>query len=268
MLTLLFWNLARNPLAETLYQLAEEHSIDILILAECEISTSQMLLTLNQQRTVWDFAHGICPKIKIYTRFSPDYCRPIREGNRLTFRRVNLPLRTEFLLMACHLPAKNNQSEVSQMLENTIYRQEIIRAQEIIGHDRTLVIGDFNQNPFDPGMSAATGFHGIMDRRIAQQESRTVSEQAYSYFYNPMWGLFGDSFGIPGTYYYRRAEQVCYFWNMFDQVLLRPALLPYWQTDSIRILTEVQGQSLLNSNQVPDKRRFSDHLPLLVRLHL
>ena len=30
---------------------------------------------------------------------------------------------------------------------------------------------------------------------------------------------------IGGTFYYENAEPVCYFWNMYDQVLLRPELL-------------------------------------------
>ena len=42
------------------------------------------------------------------------------------------------------------------------------------------------------------------------------------FFYNPMWGHFGDALdGPPGSYYDARSEAVAYFWNVFDQVLIR-----------------------------------------------
>jgi len=84
-----------------------------------------------------------------------------------------------------------------------------------------------------------------------------------------MWSYFGDiSSGPAGTYYYDTGTQVNFFWNMFDQVLIRPDLLDAFQNEEIKILTEVRGNSLLANSGRPDISFGSDHLPILFRLNL
>jgi hypothetical protein len=108
-----------------------------------------------------------------------------------------------------------------------------------------------------------------MDRKIAMRGSRTILERRYPFFYNPMWGLLGDATeGPPGTYYFERAEHDMFFWNMFDQVLIRPDLLPYFRNEDLKILTEDGSMSFLSRKGLPDASMASDHLPLLFKLHL
>lgn len=81
-----------------------------------------------------------------------------------------------------------------------------------------------------------------------------------------MWSLLGDaSEGPPGSYYCSQSEQIAYFWHMFDQVLLRPDVLPMFQNDKLKIIDRVGDISLLNNNGIPDKK-ISDHLPILFQL--
>jgi hypothetical protein len=139
--------------------------------------------------------------------------------------------------------------------------------EEKVGHTRTLLVGDLNMNPFDPGVSGAQGFHAVMSRRVAQRGSRTVRGKRYPLFYNPMWGLLGDrSVGPCGTYFLHSSKPNNYFWNMYDQVLLRPALAD--RLAELRILDSDGENSLLTRNGLPDKQQASDHLPLLFRLDL
>src|SRR5438477_507279 len=72
----------------------------------------------------------------------------------------------------------------------------------------------------------------------------------------------------PGTCYYRAAESKWYYWNMFDQVLLRPGLLPYFKNQDLKILTTDGANSFLNKRGLPDRSRASDHLPIFFRLHV
>jgi hypothetical protein len=72
--------------------------------------------------------------------------------------------------------------------------------------------------------------------------------------------------GVPGTYYYDKAEHVTYSWNIFDQILVRPDLLEGLGAESVRILTSVRGLSLLGPSGRPDKAIASDNLPVLVDL--
>lgn len=83
-----------------------------------------------------------------------------------------------------------------------------------------------------------------------------------------MWGLFGDAtMGPPGTYYHDRSDHVTYYWNMFDQVLIRPELLGSFDNESLRILESDGENSLLSSLGRPDSSR-SDHLPILFEIRI
>ena len=129
------------------------------------------------------------------------------------------------------------------------------------GHARTILLGDFNMNPFDPGVVQAAGFHAAMTKAIASTESRVVQGREYPFFYNPMWGFFGDRTpGPPGTHYYR-AGHVSYDWNIYDQVLIRPQAFP-WFDDKIEIVTKIGEVDLLKKNGQPDPDVGSDHLPI------
>ena len=131
-----------------------------------------------------------------------------------------------------------------------------------------LVLADLNMNPFETGVVGSEGFHAIMDRRIAASGSRTVSGEQCSFFYNPMWGTFGDLDGKPpGTYYYNSGGEVNYYWNVFDQVLLRPSLLPLMEPGCVNVVTELMGTSLLTEDGHPDRDAMSDHLPIVCRLN-
>ena len=91
--------------------------------------------------------------------------------------------------------------------------------------------------------------------------------QRYPFFYNPMWSFLGDRNGTaPGTYHLSASEDVCYFWNAFDQVLIRPELMQRLGPDSVQVVSTVGDVSLLDAVGKPDRSQYSDHLPVLLRL--
>jgi len=119
-------------------------------------------------------------------------------------------------------------------------------------------------NPFDTGVVAANGLHGVMTRNIAKEQTRTVANRDYPFFFNPMWSFLGErESGPPGTNFYRKSVHVVYFWNMLDQVLVRPDLMD--SLIELRTLDQINGGSLLDAAGKP---AVSDHLPLLFRLRL
>lgn len=59
-----------------------------------------------------------------------------------------------------------------------------------------------------------------------------------------------------------------YFWNLFDQVLLRPDLMERFSNDQLEILTTAAGTSLLSEDGRINAAAASDHLPVLFRLNL
>ena len=171
--------------------------------------------------------------------------------------------------MAVHLPSKLYWNESSQALESTELARLIVEQEAAAGHARTLLVGDLNMNPFEIGMAGAVGLHGVMTRQLASRQTRTIQGREYPFFYNPMWSRFGDrASGPAGTYYYDSAEHVNYFWNLFDQVLLRPSLLDRFSNDQLQILTVAGKVPLIREDGRINASVASDHLPILFRLDL
>ncbi len=126
--------------------------------------------------------------------------------------------------------------------------------------NRTIVVGDFNADPYTSPMLSVDCFHSLPDRYKAKNGRMVMGEQ-YDAFYNPMWNLYGDFNLPPGTYYYRNSDAVNQFWYMFDQVIIRPALIEFFDEKSLRIINETVG----NKNGNPKK---SDHFPIVFSLAL
>jgi len=126
-------------------------------------------------------------------------------------------------------------------------------------------------NPYEDGVVMTTGLHAVMTRRIAVKETRRVKFESSQYFYNPMWSHFGEKQeGHAGTYYFATPKARADFWNIYDQILVRPSLLPYFRDEDVAILIRDQasGELFINPDGIPNSRDVSDHLPILFRLHI
>jgi hypothetical protein len=120
-------------------------------------------------------------------------------------------------------------------------------------------------NPFDPGVAGA--LHAVSSRAVARRGGHEIRGQWFPLFYNPMWGCFGDrTEGPPGSYYLHASKPLNYYWNLYDQVLLRPGLMDLLQ--EVRVLEDDGQTSLLTRHGLPDGSAGSDHLPVLFRLDL
>lgn len=266
--TLAFWNVNGNVPPSRIAAFAHESDADILILAESTGSLQAILKELNRDVDRLYFPDiGESDRLVILTRFEPDPSVLVRDTFGVSIRNYRTPLSDSFLVVAVHLRSKLWAKTEDQILAAPRVARVIREAEENTGHARTIVIGDLNMNPFEAGVVGSEGLHGIMDRRIASTFSREVQGETYRYFYNPMWGMFGDAGeSPPGTYFYNSSSEVNYFWNMFDQVLVRPTLLDFLAKDGVKIVTEIQGETLLTNLGRPNKSSGSDHLPVVCRL--
>jgi exonuclease III len=270
MVTFLYWNTNRKPLHTEIRALAEAHVVDVVILSEFSESPATLLEYLNSGRIKdFQFAPGECERIQIFTRFSSSFLRPRYEDDWVSIRLLKMPARVEILLVAAHLPSKRFRDEHDQEHLSTTVARTIMEQEKNVGHQRTVLVGDLNMNPFEKGVVSANGMNAVMSRQVASRESRTVMSQAYPFFFNPMWAHFGDrQEGPPGTYYYNRPGLVNYYWNIFDQVMVRPELIDRLDGGRVRIPTKIGETSLLFEDGRPNNRDFSDHLPLLFEVEL
>ena len=193
---------------------------------------------------------------------------PLGEYAGLSIHQVTPPIGKDFLLVGLHLPSKMHMKYEEQLLDCTTLARKIASYEERVGHTRTIVLGDFNLNPFEDALVAAHCFHAASSRQVAARGERIVRGESYRFFYNPMWNHFGDRGpSPPGTYYYEKSAATDIFWNMFDQVLLRPDVMGHFDDDSLQIITRVAGLSLLSNNGHPSQSIASDHLPVLFSIN-
>lgn len=267
MATFLFWNINGNNVIDDIVTACHDNSVDILILAECKISEVSLLEALNKgRRRTYLSPFNPSPKLSFFIRYPDDSVQLVYDSGGVSIRNIIPPVGLDVLLVAVHLPSKLHMKENEQAFQSARVSKAIEEAEASVGHENSLVIGDFNMNPFETGIVAADGFHAVMDKQIALKKARTVQGEKRKFFYNPMWSRLGDtSVGPAGTYYYSGGH-VSYFWNTFDQVLLRPSLLQYFSTDQLTVLDSIDGKSLMSSRIIDAS--ISDHLPVLLTLHI
>lgn len=272
MLTVLFWNLGRRPCETFCANLARRHSVDILVLAECvdSLAVGTSLRRIGTTRPLNHHPMANSCRVSVFSRFPPPEFSEVESAGRYAVLRLSRPPHPPLLLVAMHALSGRSASLLEQDEELRAIRGRVaeIEDQPSHAHTRTLLIGDLNADPFDRRVTAAIGLHAVGDRRIAEQGSRRIGGRAYRYFYNPMWGFLGRQHPDPrGTYFYRKGKPDDRFWHTFDQVLLRPSLLPYFSDGDVAILRDDgAGTSFQSADGRPNKKVASDHFPVLVRL--
>jgi hypothetical protein len=267
--TFLFWNLNRKPLEGLIQLLLEEHAPDIVILAECEVPSGVMQTMLKTQRGMRYhlLENDPSPKLIFLSRLPKRSIKLISDDGGVAIRRVHSPLGEEFLLVAVHLGSKLRLDSDEQTLLATRLPQMIGEAEKKLGHFRTIVMGDFNMDPFETGLTSSETLHAVMDRRVAARQMREVKGRERRFFYNPMWNFLGDAPSKPsGTYFYNDSSPVAHFWHTFDQVLIRPDLLADFKDENVSVLISANGVPLLDAKGRPDITNASDHLPLLFKI--
>ena len=270
MATILFWNINKKRLFEEIISLCNENAVDILILAEAkpDISDAEVLIALNSGReNVYIAPFNPSSRLSFFFRYPPESIELVNDEGGIAIRRISPPIGLDILLVALHLRSKLRMKEDDQKFQAVRVSELIQEAESKVGHARTIVIGDLNMNPFEVGVVSADGLHAVMTQTIARKGSRKVQGRNKPFFYNPMWGKMGDSSeGTPGTYYYADSGYVSYFWNTFDQVLLRPALLDFFSQDDLKVISKIGDKDLMTEQRI--SKTYSDHLPIIVRLQI
>lgn len=183
---------------------------------------------------------------------------------------IEIPGVIRFNLFSVHFHSKVNWSESSLALECTNFIRDILFVESKTACDETILIGDFNMNPFEDGLVAANGIHAIQDLEYANNttDGREIDGNKYKYFYNPMWNFFGDFKKPMGTHYHRTSHSVSQEWNMYDQVIFRPSLKAHLDKDYIQVIQRIKNYDLVGYYGRPKDNKYSDHFPLVFKLKI
>lgn len=268
MTRILFWNIGSKPLESALGQAAHDQDADIVIVCEHGNRTATIEAELNKldPKHLFYLVKPVLAKnesLAVFSRFREGKLTVVTEQPHCLIHALARENGDELLIASVHLPSPLHQS-ANDLLMLAQDSADCIRDQEAQRrHRQTIVVGDFNMDPYHPGMIASHAFHAVMDRQIALQESRQVQRKEHFYFYNPMWSRLGDtSPGPPGTYFKAKASPECHFWHVWDQVLVRPPLLSNFNSSRLTVITKIGSSSLLTGRGRPDTKKFSDHLPI------
>lgn len=267
----LFWNVNKNPVGPILSEIVVQHDVEVVILAEC-LDRGAILVDLNLNATFKHLFHltdGQRTRVVIYARFPPEYLNTAHSDPFVTIRHMFLPQKRQLLLAAMHLESKLRRRDTHLWSVARDVSAKIRQVERELGISNTVLVGDLNMNPFEMGVIQADGLHAVMTKAIARKRDRRIGDEVYPYFYNPMWGRFGDTTkGPPGTYYSTSSSRDEYFWHTFDQVLIRPDLIESFDEAKMQVLTDCGAIEFLRKSGIPDDSRASDHLPLLFDLEI
>src|SRR5579863_3897162 len=153
-----FWNvnslrdleLDRREMPRLAAELAFERSLDVLFLIECAIPVESLMAAFRGRANYYPIPCG--ERFKVFATFNPRFMQLLElpvPDDRFDIWHLTLPLQQDVLLSVVHGPDKRNNSPEKQGL----FLQQVVEAlshfENKIGHDRSIVLGDFNANPFD-----------------------------------------------------------------------------------------------------------------------
>lgn len=267
-----FWNVNKKDLSPQICQFAHEFNLDFISLCEFNDNIPKLISGLNSYPgPPYSHITGLSEqRFHIFTRFRSDLVSIRHEGTRFLILKIYPPGIPIFNYMLLHAPSQASfwsKEAIDDFIIGSAQQLALIEKHE--QNDRSIVVGDFNCNPFSNGMVSAKGFHAIMDaNECRRNQSRIILDSEYPYFYNPMWNLMGDcTKGPPGTLYHRGSSYIEQQWHMLDQVIVRPSMLQNFDTSSLDVIQTIGHRSLLNSKGRPCHRNFSDHLPLYFEIN-
>lgn len=274
----LFWNICKKSnFFDTIVNIVNEEDIDILALAEFpkdkEACRNALISKLEGKGLMFSYLAPIVAneKVELFHRNNRVTIHNKKDNGRFHAKEVIGNDGISYTLVFCHMKSKFGTSDFELDNDATEFCTAL-REYEThdARHKRTIVCGDFNVEPFSPAMVNAKNFHATMNIHIANNDSRTIRNQSYDYFYNPMWNLLGDGMiGKPsGSYYHKTNDFHQYFWKMIDQVIIRPELIDKFNLDELKIISEGTDFNLLNDKHQVDSVNYSDHLPISFTLNI
>ena len=253
----LFWNVNKQKLDEIIVDLVNENNIDVLILAEYEEDIMELQKEFKKNNILMH-SYTNLPKrdrLKILTKFPESKIKRVEDGHH--YLALMLPHKKlgYITLFAVHFFSKLHRNESDFLVKSYKFSNTVLEIEDRLKSKKTIVCGDFNMNPFEQGFTLTSGLHAFPTKVEAKKVKRTVDFEEYEMFYNPMWKFIGEDESL-GTYYHSNPDSNGLYWNIFDQVILRPELID--NLDNLEIIRETNNNSLATDEKI----LISDHLPI------
>ena len=283
----LFWNIRRGRggrLGGCLSRLAS-HAIDVFLFAEPPADRTSVVAALNAQpSSPYTAVESQSERVRFFTRKNGPLAGAVWRdryfdavSDRITALECQPQGALSVLIIGAHLESLAHLSAGGQTEWAREVAKDIQTIEGDVGHTRTVLVGDLNMNPFDGGVVQTTALHAVMTRDLTDVVVRHEARTGFPVFYNPMWSCLGDRPASrlqprgrrrpPGTYYFDNTnDRANTFWQMFDQVLLRPPLME--KLTHLEVLVSDGAEEFVTAEGKPRQDLISDHLPILFELNL
>lgn len=260
----IFWNTNGKDHTQYIHDIVAEYGIDFIILAEFpENKIANLIVSLKKIGLFYRVPNIKNKRIYIITKLLTSQITLLPENNYvrfISFLDTDINKQLNFGLL--HLPSKLHANE-HDMIGPIQATNSIIEDIEL-KNDLTILIGDFNMNPFEKGMLSSNGFHAFPRKIESNKHKRTVLSDEKKMFYNPMWKYLIKEDDPIGSYYYTSGGAYTLHWHVFDQILIRPQLIPF--LNSAEIIGSFENVTFLKNNK--PNSDISDHLPVLMKLNM
>ncbi|UBZ15257.1 hypothetical protein LDL77_05970 [Flagellimonas marinaquae] len=266
-LNILYWNTYQKSLNDEIKELVQLHDINFIVLIENTSNDKFLLNSLKNINPLFrKFQNRVFNKAKIFSSINDIEIKEVNGHGRYGIYEIETQGFEKKLLTITHFPSKINWSNPSDHFSLCVELKIDVEQQEFqTGTRNTIILGDFNMNPFEDGLVNATGLHTINNKEIALTMNRSYQGRSYNYFYNPMWSFLGDESkgDAQGTHFHNSYKPINYFWNLYDQVMIRPELIPFFDESYLKIITKINNKDLLKkiNGYTRIDKSYSDHLP-------
>ena len=257
---ILYWNIKNNEIDDYIADVVRENDIDIAIFSEYEgVSFDSVIRNLNNCYKQYD-GFGGCEKVTLICK-NPIQITVKREQNRYTLYSYDSG-NYVYNIVGLHLPASPYADSNDRKCVIRDIIKDICEQENVLKSKKTIVIGDFNCNPFDEEVIEKDAFNAVLFKPVIRDKEVVIyNARERRRFYNPILHFLSEDTETYGSFYYSAGSNPLY-WNSFDQILVRKELMDKIQ--SLQYVKQINGKSLI-SRLVPNKI-ISDHLPLYVNI--
>jgi len=164
----LFWNYRCSlPDREAiLARLVHHEAVDVVILAESSCDPKRLVDRLSSAGRIyrpWSIIHK---RFQVFAGYAVEVFRGPRDHDRLCLLDFQAPGHPEIILAAIHLESglrleRTERKDLAAPLATAVRLIQLER-----NHTRTIVVGDFNMNPFDDGMISPEGFGAMTSKTL------------------------------------------------------------------------------------------------------
>lgn len=266
---MLYWNLDKKDLSFEVVELVKEIPYDILFFSE---TSKEIRKALENQLSPLGYRMRtkIVGRVRValFDKYNDSDITFFKKEGRFTIIIYNFD-GENYMVVGVHLDSPASYPDSSDRYTCAKDEYSTINVyREKYNVKKVVIIGDFNMNPYDRGMISELSFKATHCKKTAKLKSKK------EYLFNPSWKIFTNDLTVdenkpPGTIHYvpRTKDSDVNYWHVFDQVLVSPSLYSAY-LDSFDVITEWNNVKLLNEESIPDRTKYSDHLPITYTIEI